>query len=119
MIENTNEPSLDEIKYERRVVLEKLRQLSQCCRIQVRQNKRSPKKDPQIEMLRSGVPEDLLAAFDRRCEVRRAPVAKARNGHCGSCGIRLPGAEWKGLVARNDFTVCEYCGVILHAQEVI
>lgn len=118
MAEMTNEPSLDEMKQERRAVLEKLLKLSQFCRIKVQQKENTQRGDPQIKMLRSGVPEDLLAALDRRSEARRAPVAKAQNGHCGSCGIRLPGAEWKDLVARNDLTVCQYCGVILHAQEV-
>lgn len=119
MTEVTNQPSLEEMKKERRLILEKLLQLSQFCRIQARQKKGTKGKEPQITALRSGVPENLLAAFDQRSAARRPPVAKARNGHCGACGIRLPGAEWKDLVSRNELVVCEYCGVVLHAQEVI
>lgn len=115
MVEETTTQSLDDKKQAQRKVLKKLFQLADYCRVQVQNPDPKTKTGREITQLRVGVPSVLLEAFDRRSELRKRPVAAAANGHCGGCGIRMPGAEWHELAGKCGLTVCDYCGVILYA----
>jgi hypothetical protein len=70
----------------------------------------SPARDAEIQSLRQGIPNQILAHFDRLIAQGRKGVALVRSGVCRECHIRVPSGTAASLVQPKDLYLCENCG---------
>lgn len=75
----------------------------------------SPEQKADIEALRAGIPEPILAHFLRQLAAGRKGVALVRNGVCGECHLRISHAMNHMLGRSSDLFVCENCGAFIAA----
>ncbi len=73
----------------------------------------SPSQKEQIEKLRTGIPQPILAHFFRQIANGRRGIALVRNGVCGECHLRLAHGMVHMLGRSNDLLVCESCGAFV------
>ena len=67
--------------------------------------------------LRNGIPQPILAHYDRLVGRGKKGVAVVRNQVCTGCHMRLPIGTINTLMQRHDIQLCDTCGRYLYLAE--
>lgn len=73
--------------------------------------------EAQIAELRSKIPAQILAHYDRLAVRGKKGVAVVRNQVCTGCHMRLPIGTINTLMQGNDIQVCDSCGRYLYLPD--
>ena len=77
----------------------------------------TPSQRAQILKLRELVPAPILSHFDRLIVRGKKGVARARNGACGECHLRIASGTMQALSHANEIHICDNCGRYLYLPE--
>jgi hypothetical protein len=87
-------------------VIERLLELQE---LQMGPRAGAPENGPTIEALRKGIPEPILAHYDRLVVRGKKAVALVRHGVCTGCQMKLATGVHASLLRDNDIAMCDNC----------
>lgn len=70
-----------------------------------------------VALVRSELPEMILAHHDRRIARGRGSIAIVRNGVCGACHLHLPTGHYENRARGQQLDVCDHCGTFLFWEQ--
>lgn len=82
--------------------------------LQLKRGRKTAATTEEIRRLRAGIPEPVLAHFDRMLARGKTGVAIANNGVCGGCHLRISSGTWGNLRDTNRIHLCDSCGRYLY-----
>lgn len=93
--------------------------LTSLLKLQALEFDQSPAKgsEAQVAELRSKIPAQILAHYDRLVARGKKGVAVVRNQVCTGCHMRLPIGTINTLMQGNDIQVCDSCGRYLYLPD--
>jgi len=70
---------------------------------------------PEIDRLRTQIPQAILVKHDQRRRRNQRSIASATDGFCGHCDFALPAGLLKRMRTRESTDTCPKCGGFLYA----
>jgi uncharacterized protein len=80
-------------------------------------NETADVQESQKAELRNGIPQPVLAHYDRLVARGKKGVALVRNQVCTGCHMRLPIGTINTLMQKHDVQLCDSCGRYLYLAD--